>query len=154
MAEAFNVASMATPGEMLEEVLKARGITTTQFSEMVRERFKTRHDYNAIKKWIYGRGFNRKNQAYAEEILGLDPGHFAGETEGEPRQDPIRFASLRAYFERLEAANQPVIGGARTYLIRAQALVVRDPGERWWLNQHLLYQDMDRNAPQPDGRRS
>jgi hypothetical protein len=136
--------AMPSPGEKLAKLLEERGMKST-FAEEIQRRFKLKTNYNQVYKWTKDRGFNERNQAYAEEILKLERGYFA-ETPASKRHDPLQFQSLREYVARRSAAGQPVEEKELAYFVRIQGAVSTDPGADFWSTQGLLFKTMVREA--------
>ncbi len=83
--------STKRPGEVLEALLRQRGISFTTFGQMIGR------DYQTVHRWISGAGFdkNKRNQGIAERALGVGEGYFRS-----PDSNTEREKVRRAVFER------------------------------------------------------
>lgn len=66
---------MKTPGEMLEEILKKRGVEKTELGRRLGV------GYLAVNRWTKNQHFNEANQTKVAAELELEPDHFTKEME-------------------------------------------------------------------------
>lgn len=129
---------MTRPGELLEELLRKRGITPTEFGDALEERAGYESGYRLVRGWITGRGFdhNRRNQMTAAQILGVEPDYFTAKTAVQSAViRDVRMEGLRRYLELV--GDDGITDEELEILVGAQDVFGDDdPGAPEWASMH------------------